>query len=194
MVFTEEFSRRSFLNSSAVVAALSLLRGGSPALLALAETARAAQSDSALFTVLDVDEAADMAAIAARILPTTETPGATEAGVIHFFDRALGSELSDALPPLRAFIDHLNSGPYGGRFASLGTVEQDALLVANEADENFELLRVMTLFGFFAMPVYGGNRGDIGWKLIGFEGHHGAWEPPFGYYDANYQPGSPADE
>jgi hypothetical protein len=32
-------------------------------------------------------------------------------------------------------------------------------------------------------PSYGGNRGKIGWKQIGFEGSM-AYQPPFGYYDA----------
>ena len=27
----------------------------------------------------------------------------------------------------------------------------------------------MTIFGFFAMSRYGGNRDEIGWKLLGFE-------------------------
>mgnify|MGYP001398258310 CR=1 FL=1 len=42
-----------------------------------------------------------------------------------------------------------------------------------------------TLMGFFAMSSYGGNKDNIAWDLIGFEGH-GAAQPPFGYYDAEY--------
>jgi gluconate 2-dehydrogenase gamma chain len=34
----------------------------------------------------------------------------------------------------------------------------------------FELLHQNTLEGFFADPMYGGNRGMAGWKLIGFPG------------------------
>ncbi|HEY8047964.1 MAG TPA: gluconate 2-dehydrogenase subunit 3 family protein [Ramlibacter sp.] len=34
----------------------------------------------------------------------------------------------------------------------------------------FELLHQNTLEGFFADPLYGGNRGMAGWKLIGFPG------------------------
>ena len=48
----------------------------------------------------------------------------------------------------------------------------------------------MTVFGFFAMSSYGGNKDHIGWDLIGFKGHHGAWEYPFGYYDAAVHGGS----
>lgn len=47
----------------------------------------------------------------------------------------------------------------------------------------FELVRRHTIFGFFSHPQYGGNRGQIGWTLLGFE-DAGAYQPPFGYYDA----------
>ena len=39
-----------------------------------------------------------------------------------------------------------------------------------------------TVTGFLATPNWGGNRGQVGWKLIGFE-DAGAYQPPFGYYD-----------
>ncbi len=35
----------------------------------------------------------------------------------------------------------------------------------------------------FALPVYGGNKGYAGWKVLGFDHRH-AWVPPFGHYDA----------
>jgi hypothetical protein len=41
------------------------------------------------------------------------------------------------------------------------------------------------MLGMFAMPTYGGNRNNIGWKLIGFEDAH-VFYPPFGYYDRGY--------
>ena len=34
----------------------------------------------------------------------------------------------------------------------------------------FELLLQNTMEGFFADPLYGGNKGMAGWKLIGFPG------------------------
>ena len=38
------------------------------------------------------------------------------------------------------------------------------------AEVFFESLWALTLEGFFGDPVYGGNRGMVGWKLIGFPG------------------------
>jgi gluconate 2-dehydrogenase gamma chain len=34
----------------------------------------------------------------------------------------------------------------------------------------FEILRAHTIAGFFCDPIHGGNRGMVGWKLIGFPG------------------------
>ena len=38
------------------------------------------------------------------------------------------------------------------------------------AQEFFNLLLVTTMQGFFADPVYGGNRDKVAWKMIGFPG------------------------
>ena len=43
--------------------------------------------------------------------------------------------------------------------------------------------------GFFGMSSYGGNRDNVGWKLLGLDGEHHGFEPPFGYYDAEYLKG-----
>jgi gluconate 2-dehydrogenase gamma chain len=34
----------------------------------------------------------------------------------------------------------------------------------------FEMILANTIEGFFADPIYGGNRDMVGWKLIGFPG------------------------
>lgn len=180
-----ELSRRRFLKSTGTLTAASLLRIGAPALAAITQAACTAREEAAAFTTLATDEAADFAAIAARLIPTTDTPGATEAGVIYFFDRAWGDELSRFLDPARGFLQAIND-ELGTRFATIGEAEQDNVLKANEKDPRFELLRTTTIFGFFAMAKHGGNKGHLAWDLLGFDGHHGAWEAPFGYYDAEY--------
>ena len=69
-------------------------------------------------------------------------------------------------------------------FAELSASEQDTAMKAVEDDYRFEIWRLLTIFGFFSMSKHGGNKDNVGWDLIGFKGHHGAWTPPFGYYDA----------
>jgi gluconate 2-dehydrogenase gamma chain len=70
-------------------------------------------------------------------------------------------------------------------FSALAPEQQDALLVSIEDTEFFGTMRYMTIAGMFSLPEYGGNRDYAGWNLIGFEHKH-VWEPPFGFYDADY--------
>jgi hypothetical protein len=161
-----------------------LLKLGAPSLAAITGAACTAKQESAAFSVLSAADAADLEAISARIVPTTDTPGASEAGVIYFFDRALGDELKPRLPFVVSSLAELNGE--GERFSELGSVEQDELLTSIEDGEFFDFLWLFTMIGFFAMSRYGGNKDNIAWDLIGFEGDHGAWEYPFGYYDAEY--------
>jgi gluconate 2-dehydrogenase gamma chain len=70
---------------------------------------------------------------------------------------------------------------YGGRgFAELNPDEQDKLLTAMEkgdvslqnfsAKMLFSAIYANTMEGYFADPIYGGNRDMAGWKLVGFPG------------------------
>ncbi len=188
-------SRRNFLQSSGTLTGMSLLRIASPALFAISQAACTAKEQAAAFKVLTEFEAADLTAIAARIIPTTDTPGATEAGVIYFFDNALAAEMSGKLGAIRqglvefnAALQQEHAGTAG--FADLTADEQDTFLTSRETSDFFALTREMTIFGFFAMSSYGGNRNTVGWDLIGFKGHHGAWQYPFGEYDAEIHGGT----
>ncbi len=188
-------SRRDFLQSSGTLTGATLLRIGSPVLVAISHSACSAREQAAAFRVLGEREAADLTAIAARIIPTTDTPGATEAGVIYFFDNALAAEMSGKLDSVRQGLAEFNTAlqrTHSGtaKFAELSADEQDAFLTSREDGEFFALMREMTIFGFFAMSSYGGNKNHIGWDLIGFEGHHGAWQYPFGEYDAEIHGGA----
>jgi gluconate 2-dehydrogenase gamma chain len=81
---------------------------------------------------------------------------------------------------LKALADHTRSA-FGGRsFRELAPADQDKVLSGIEtgsialkdvkAPEFFALLLQNTQEGFFADPIYGGNRDMAGWKLIGFPG------------------------
>ncbi len=186
-----DLSRRGFLQSAGAIGGATWLRIGAPALVGIAQAACSAKDAGAPFALLGEAEAADFAAIAARIIPTSNTPGATEAGVIYFFDRAFAEEKSGSLNAARDGLAELNATFRNGtRFADLDTTKQDAVLSTIENSAFFNLMREMTIFGFFAMSSYGGNKNHVAWDLIGFEGHHGAWEYPFGYYDAEVHAGA----
>lgn len=187
----DELTRRIFLQGSGGVVATILTRAGVPALAAISQAACTARDEGAGFETITNDEAREIIAIAARILPTTDIPGATEAGAVYFFDKAFGSFFSDQLEPGRKMLAEFQAGvaeAYQGteRFSDLGEADQDAYLEANEHTPFFQGARMLTLFGVFCLSKYGGNRDDIGWKLLGMDGPPHAWTYPFGYYDAEY--------
>lgn len=130
-------------------------------------------------------------AVAARILPTTDTPGATEAGAVYFFDKALGSFFADKLEYGRLQLAAFQAGiaeayPGAERFSDLDEADQDTYLKTQEQSPFFQGARILTIFGVFSMSKYGGNRDNIGWKLVGMDGPPHAWSYPFGYYDTEY--------
>lgn len=183
----QEISRRFFLQQSAGVAGTTWARAVLPGLAAISQAACTAKDEQASFAILQQDEAIEFEAIAARIIPTTDTPGAREAGVIYFFDQSFGSFNAPLLPMLRGGLEALQANIDGGRnFSELSEGEQDALLGANQNTPFFGLIRMMTFAGFFGMSEYGGNIDGVGWELLGMDPHVHAYTYPFGYYDAEY--------
>ena len=184
-----QLSRRAFLRQTGIAARNSLIVLSLPVIMSSSAAASEAMLENSAFTILGSEEAREFAAIAARIIPTDETPGATEAGVIYFIDNVLGTSRPEALEPMRAGLASLQASAqstYGSAsFSALTPEQQDALLVSIEETEFFGTMRYMTISGMFSLPEYGGNRDYAGWKLIGFEHKH-VWSPPFGFYDADY--------
>ena len=148
--------------------------------------------------VLTADQATEIEAAASRIIPTDDTPGAREAGVIYFIDRALGTFAADrrddyekGLPVLHAKTHELF--PNTQKFSQATSDQQDEVLKALEEQPIFELILTHTLMGFLADPARGGNRGAVGRKAIGFDDSP-AFAPPFGYYDRDYPGWQPPEE
>lgn len=170
-----------------------------PGIAAVAQSACSARDEGAAFSILDNAEAREFAAISARILPTTDTPGATEAGVIHFVDQALGDFMAPQLDFLRSglatFQAPIPAGfPGAARFSDLDEPDQDRHLATQDNTPFFGFYRVMTLMGMFGMSSYGGNRDNVGTRLVGLVPGQHAHTPPFGYYDAQYRDGDSRGE
>jgi len=184
-----ELSRRAFLRQSLSTIRNSLIVLSMPAVLHSRAVASEAMQSGGNFSTLQAAEAQEFSAIAARIIPSDDTPGATEAGVIHFIDNVLGTSRREVLGPLREGLaslqDAVRSKHGDMRFSTLEPQQQDALLRDIEETPFFATMRYLTIAGMFSLPDYGGNRDYSGWKLIGFEHRH-VWEPPFGFYDADY--------
>ena len=173
---------------SATVAKGSFLALSLPVILSACQRSQQALEQGAGFRVFEADEAADLTAIAARIIPTDDTPGATEAGVIYFLDTIFAearraSQLALLREGLAALRGQLTAG--GRPIYELTEAQQDQLLRDNEQTPFFATMRYLTIAGTFSLPRYGGNRDNVGYQLIGYE-DRGAWSAPYGFYDADY--------
>ena len=172
-------NRRQFLAAAGGTLGAAWIAAQWPA-IAAAHThaaAAAAAPGPAPLEFLTPEEARELDAIVAQIVPSDDTPGAREAGAVHFIDRSLRTWAGGGAGFAPA------EGP--ADFAAAGTEAQIAYLAAVEATPFFGLVRTLTLVGMFVLPSYGGNRDGIGWQLIGFDDSHG-YAPPFGYYDRDY--------
>ena len=87
-------------------------------------------------------------------------------------------------------LDARSGSAFGAEFATLDPAQQDAILRQLDPDARtegdappplqqtkaeidldfFPLLCLHTRQGFYADPIYGGNRGRVGWDTIGFPG------------------------
>ncbi len=139
------------------------------------------------FQTLDPATAAEIDAITSQIVPSTDGPGAHEAGVVYFIDRALSTfdtDLRESYTGGMAQVQQKRKQMFPGSasIAALKSEQQIQLIHAIETTDFFELLRTHTMYGLLGNPSYGGNRDRVGWKLIGFEDRM-AFQHPFGYYD-----------
>ena len=133
-------------------------------------------------------DAAIIEAATARIFPSDELgPGAREAGVVIYLDRALAgpyAKLADTYRIIVRGLDEASRFFNKQGFAELAVDGQDALLTAIEHGSltrfglqpaHLELLVKHTREGMFSDPAYGGNRNLVGWKLLGYPGVHRDW-------------------
>ena len=201
-------ARREFLQLLGGTAGAAWLTANWPALVSAAEHAhQAAKSDHPALEVFTADQAREVEALTGCIIPTDETAGAREAGVVYFIDRSLKTFFSDALPVYQKGLGDVQRTtaelfPSVPRF-SAATEEQKLKILMQIAGESerpeggarrlapgaspdfFQTLRVHTIFGFLVDPEGGGNRDFAGWKVIGRDPSH-SFSPPFGFYDKDY--------
>jgi gluconate 2-dehydrogenase gamma chain len=191
---TDQVTRRAFLAAAGAAGAVWLTADPDLVQAAVAHARKAVASPPPYrFDALTAAQAADLEAVTMRILPSDGTPGAKEAGVIHFMDKSLATFAADQKPQVVAGLDDLNKRvkakwPGTASFAALTAAQQDELLKTIEQTPFFGQIRFITVAGMFANPSYGGNQDQAGWKLLGFEAH-GIYQPPFGYYDAEVMKG-----
>ena len=190
-------SRREFLTAIGNLASAGWVAMNWPQIAAAAEThdmhgmhMHDTAAPPTTLKTLSAAEAAEVDAIANLIVPGGASPGAKAAGVLYFIDNALGSFFSAQLLAFRKGLTEFQSA-YAARngaekpFSASPEAQQIAWLHEVDKTPFFMAVRRLTVLGLIAWPKYGGNRDNIGWKLMGVEDNH-AWAPPFGYYDQDY--------
>jgi gluconate 2-dehydrogenase gamma chain len=187
---TQGKSRRAFLVESLSGVGAAWVTANRAGILATHEyVLEAAQSGQPLkFAFLTAEQAAEVEAMTVQIIPTDSTPGAREARVVQFIDRALvtfekgrQSTYAQGLKDLQTKTKELFPGT--SMFSALTSDQQIQVLTAIEETPFFNLVRTHTITGFFASPAHGGNYNKVGWKLVSFDDSLN-FKPPFGYYDA----------
>lgn len=209
-----DLNRRAFLLRAGTGLSAAWVSANWPALLSAATHAhQAAQSATPpKFEFFTPEQAMEIEAIASRIIPSDDTPGARESGVVYFIDRALATFSADSqktyredLPELQARVSEMFPGV--AKFSAATPEQQDEILRSFEeqpetsqkspkparrrfrprpgAQNFFETVRWHTIAGFLVDPDTRGNPNGVGWKVIGREREH-VFQPPFGYYDKDY--------
>jgi len=137
--------------------------------------------------------------------------------VVYFIDRALLTFSADQQKVYREGIPKIHQRlqqlfPAANLFSEATPEQQVAVLesldeagskspprrpranfIAGAGTQFFETIRAHTLAGFLIDPESDrrGNRGGVGWTVIGRLPEH-AFQPPFGYYDRDYAGWQPA--
>lgn len=140
------------------------------------------------------EEFATLTAAVDRVLPKDEDVGAVELGVPGFIDRILQTpqlaQMKQNFVPGLAALSRRCERLFKAPFAKATPAQQDEVLaVFKDSPEGkgesrwYEMLVVLTLEGFLGDPSYGGNKGEQGWKLVGFKlvGRNAKGDPGQGY-------------
>lgn len=152
-------SRREAIRRAALLAGIVL----SPEWLSVVDLA----VPSAQASSLTPAQGALVSAIADRILPRTDTPGAVDAGVPAFIDLLYGQFITDGERQMftsgLAEVEAAAKSTNGAAFPTLTAERQDALLRgiarAEESREQgfFRLIRSATILGYFTSEQVGKN-------------------------------------
>ncbi len=139
-------------------------------------------------TNLTASETEILSAMVDRLIPTDELgPGALDAGVLEYIDRALSEAESDSAEAYRAglaALDAYSRYTRGGPFIDLSTIDQDSVLIdvqlgaatgagvgfVGSSGSFFNMVKSHTWQGMFGDPKYGGNVNFAGWDLIDYPG------------------------
>jgi len=215
-----ELDRRKFLSHGIAALGATWTAAHWPAVVAAAEHAQhiVLFPENQKWEFFTPTEAKEVEALASCIIPSDGTPGAREAGVVYFIDRALVTfavddqkKYREGLPEIQKRVHELF--PEASLFSTATSEQQETVLASLDeagaknaprrprgnfrpnpaAQPLFEILRIHTIAGFLIDPEadHKGNRGGVGWAVIGREPGH-SFQPPFSAIDKGYPGWKPA--
>ena len=128
------------------------------------------------------EEASCVIAMAEQIIPKDSSPGATDAGVIHYIDRQLSGVFQYDQETYRAGIKNLQlycKKQFGNDFQNLKFDQQTSILKQMESyqlqhgdwDQRqfagfFNLVLSHTMQGFYGSPIHGGNKDYMSFEML----------------------------
>jgi gluconate 2-dehydrogenase gamma chain len=174
----------SLAGAAAVAAPAVSLTPDAAGAVAEPAAAQAAAPPREAFENLTASEADLLEAVVERLIPTDANgPGAREARVAHYIDRALGGALAASRPAYASGLEALDrfaQSSRGKAFLRLSPADQDAVLTdcekgtatgfAGGSGNFFAMLLAHARQGMFGDPYYGGNANFVGWDLLGYPG------------------------
>lgn len=140
---------------------------------------------------LSPEQAATIDALVGQIIPSEEgSPGAREAGVTEYIDRGLAGFFRDLRPLYRnglLALAELTAELTSSSFTQLDEESRRGVVARLDATRReqpgelvgtfFAVVREHTIQGYFGDPAHGGNRGLVGWRLVGFPGAQWGYSP-----------------
>ncbi len=187
----EDLSRRLLLRAiAATLGAAAMPAGWTEIALAAADTAAHGDEKFSFFSAAD---AADVDAVAAQIIPTDDTPGAREAGVIYFIDRALATFFSQLASDYRAQLADFQAAfrkqhPAGDRPRSR----------RSPSEQQIEFLKTVDRTPFFDSDAAAHAARHVHDAQVRRQSRRHrleaarlrrsstSFQPPFGFYDRDY--------
>ncbi len=134
------------------------------------------------FRFFTPEEARCTVAICEQIIPKDGSPGATDAGVVHYIDRQLSGVFRYNQETYRNGIKNIQdycSRKFGKLFENLSFGDQTKLLQLLESNrlataewpggkpaEFFDLVRAHTMQGFYGSPIHGGNKDYLSFEML----------------------------
>jgi len=138
--------------------------------------------NSSLYRFFTPEEALCVIALCEEIIPKDQSPGATDAGVIHYIDRQISSVFHYDQETYRKGIKNLQdycAKNHDKKFESLVSDEQIKLMkmmesnqigekdwTSGKASDFFNLVRSHTMQGFYGSPIHGGNKDFMSFEML----------------------------